>query len=53
MSSSRAVRETRVGYAYLCRLDDARSSEVDDENDGWEEWENARVGFRGGVTDDR
>ncbi len=37
----------------LCRLDDARSSEVDDENDGWEEWERARVGFRGGVTDDR
>ena len=30
----------------------ARSSEVDDESDEWEARERARVGFRGGVTDD-
>ena len=38
-------------YFYVVSMT-ARSSEVDDEKDGWEEWERARVGFRGGVTDD-
>ena len=49
----RAVREMRVNICVFCVVSMiARSSEVDDENDGWEERERVRVGFRGGVTDD-